>query len=69
MSHGDKRGIAALADEPFYPPSLRFPVWREWAGDPAGEARVAAEVAALPAGDPQIATVTGRQADAADRAA
>ena len=69
MSLGDRRGIAALADDPIYPPSLRFLVWREWAGDPGAEPRIAAEVAALPPGDPQIAVVTGRQAGAAERAA
>ena len=69
MTLGDRRGIAALADDPFYPPSLRFLVWRDWAGDPGTEPRIAAEIAALPPGDPQIAAVTGRQAGAAERAA
>ena len=69
MSLSDRRGIAALADDPIYPPSLRFLVWRDWAGDPGTEPRIAAEVAALPPGDPQIAVVTGRKPGAAERAA
>ena len=68
-SIGDGRGLAAVADEAFYPPTLRFLVWREWASDPHEAHRIAEEVAALPPGDPQIATVTGRQANAAERAA
>jgi hypothetical protein len=69
MSLGDKAGVSALADEPFYPPSLRFLVWRDWARDPAMAPRIAAEIAALPPGDPQIATQTGESASPADRAA
>ena len=68
MSLSERPGIAMLADDPIYPPSLRFLLWRDWAGTPGAEARVAAEVAALPQGDPQIAVATGRRPDAADRA-
>jgi hypothetical protein len=68
MSVGDKAGVGVLADEPFYPPSLRFLVWRDWARDPAMAPRIAAEIAALPPGDPQIATQTGNSASPADRA-
>ena len=69
MSLGDKAGVGELAGEPFYPPSLRFLVWRDWARDPAMAPRIAAEIAALPPGDPQIATQTGEPASPADRAA
>jgi hypothetical protein len=48
------RGFAAVADDPDYPPELRHLIWREWAADPAGRARIDAEIAALPPGDPQI---------------
>jgi len=69
MSLGDRAGVALFADEPWYPPSLRFLVWRDWARDPAMAPRIAAEIAALPPGDPQPATQTGEPAAAADRAA
>ena len=69
MSLRDAAGIAALADEPFYPPSLRFLVWRDWARDPAMAPRIAAEIAALPPGNPQIKTQTGEPALPADREA
>jgi hypothetical protein len=69
MSVGDRGGMAVLADEPFYPPSMRFLVWRDWARDPANQPRVAAEIAALPPGDLQIATQTGEPATPAARAA
>ncbi len=48
------RGFAALADDPAYPADLRHLIWREWAADPAGQARIEAEIAALMPGDPQI---------------
>lgn len=69
MGLGDGGGLAALADDPIFPPSLRFLIWRDWAGDPVNEPRIAEEVAALPPGDPQIMVVTGRQPSAAERAA
>ena len=69
MSLGDQATVGVLADEPFYPPSLRFLVWRDWARDPAMAPRIAPEIAALPPGDPQIATQTGEHAAPADRAA
>ena len=62
MSLGDQAGVGLLADEPWYPPSLRFLVWRDWSRDPAMAPRIAAEIAALPPGDPQIATQTGEPA-------
>lgn len=64
----EQRGFAALADEPFYPAGLRFLVWLEWADDPATAPRVAAEIAALHPGNPQIAVMTGEPASAAERA-
>ena len=69
MSLRESEELAGLAKEPFYPPSLRFLVWREWARDPASEPRIAAEMTALHPGDPQIATVTGEHPSAAERAA
>jgi hypothetical protein len=69
MSLRERQGLADLAEEPFYPPSLRFLVWRDWARDPATEPRIAAEIAALLPGDPQIATITGEHPGAAERAA
>jgi hypothetical protein len=69
MSLHKSRGFAAMADDPSFPKSMRFLIWREWLANPATEPLVAAEIAALPLGDPQIATVTGRQASASERAA
>lgn len=60
------RGFAALADDPRYPPELRFLIWREWADDPAGRARIDAEIAALPPGDPQIQRFDSRPVAPAD---
>jgi hypothetical protein len=57
-------GIAALADAPGYPPGLRFLAWRAWRTDPARAARIEAEIAALPPGDPQIAAHRGAPAAA-----
>jgi hypothetical protein len=68
MSLSDRRGVAVLADDPVYPPSLRFLIWREWAGDPVNELRIAREVAALPPGDPQIMVVTGERPGPVERA-
>lgn len=56
-------GFAAIADEPDYPPQMRYLVWREWAGDPAARPRIEAEIAALPPGDPQRARLDGRPVD------
>jgi hypothetical protein len=60
------RGFAAVADDPSYPPDLRYLVWREWAATPEGKARAAAEIAALPAGDPQVNRYRTRQVAPAD---
>jgi hypothetical protein len=64
-----RRGFAAVADDPRYPPDLRHLVWREWAEEPGGGARIEAEIAALMPGDPQIGRfaprpVTGEERDA-----
>ena len=54
MAARQVRGFAAIADDPGYPPDLRHLVWREWAAEPGGRARIEAEIAALMPGDPQI---------------
>lgn len=48
-----RRGFAAHADDPGYPPDLRYLIWQEWDADPAMRPRVAVELARLAAGDPQ----------------
>ena len=53
-------GFGAVAGDPRYPPEVRYLVWKEWAATPGGPARVAAEIAARPFGDPQVALFTGR---------
>ena len=60
------RGFAALADDPAYPAELRHLIWREWAADPAGQARADAEIAALMPGDPQIQRFEAGPVSAAD---
>ena len=58
-------GFAAVADDPLYPPTMRYLVWREWAASPAAApdaaTRIAREIAALSPGDPQIHLHTGRR--------
>ena len=61
------RGFAAIAAEPGYPPDLRHLVWREWAEEPGGRARIEAEIAALMPGDPQIGRFDGRPVRPGDR--
>jgi hypothetical protein len=61
------RGFAAIADDPNYPPDLRYMVWREWAEEPGGRARIETEIAALMPGDPQIGRFEHRPVTAAER--
>ena len=49
------RGFAGIADDPLYPPAMRYLVWREWALDPERAADRTAETEALAPGDPQRA--------------
>jgi hypothetical protein len=69
MAQRQRRGFALIADDPAYPQALRYLVWREWARDPATAPRVAAEIAALPPGDPQVTLHAGRDPTPGDRAA
>jgi hypothetical protein len=62
-----RRGFGDLAEAPGYPPALRYLAWAEWATEPGGAAHVAAEIAALPPGDPQVEIFTGEPADPAAR--
>ena len=52
-----------MADDPNYPPDMRYLIWREWADDPATRARAEAEIAALHPGDPQLAHFDSRPID------
>ena len=63
LSRQNYRGFAALADDPHYPPDMRYLIWREWADDPATRARAEAEIAALHPGDPQRAHFDSRPID------
>ena len=63
LSRGNYRGFAAMADDPNYPPDMRYLIWREWADDPATRARAEAEIAALHPGDPQLAHFDSRPID------
>jgi hypothetical protein len=65
LSRGNYRGFAALADDPDYPPDMRYLIWREWADDAATRARAEAEIAALHPGDPQLAHFDSRPLDPA----
>jgi hypothetical protein len=62
-----RHGFGALADAPGYSPGLRYLAWAEWAETPEGRVRVAAEIAALPPGDPQVEAFTGDAPDPAAR--
>lgn len=53
LSHREYRNFAAMADDPNYPPDMRYLIWHQWAQDPAGRARAEAEITALHPGDPQ----------------
>lgn len=48
------RGFAVLADDPAYPPDMRYLIWREWTADPSTRPKAEAEVAAAHPGDPQL---------------
>ena len=63
LSGRNYRGFAAMADDPNYPPDMRYLIWREWADDPATRARAEAEIAALHPGDPQLAHFDSRPID------
>ncbi len=65
LSRRDYRGFAALADDPSYPPDMRYLIWREWAADPVARARADAEIAALHPGDPQLSHFDSRPLDPA----
>lgn len=58
-------GFAAMADDPNYPPEMRYLIWREWNQGPATRARAEAEIAALHPGDPQLAHFDSRPFDPA----
>jgi len=65
LAAGEYRGFAAIADDPNYPPDMRFLIWREWSDDPATRDRAEAEIAALHPGDPQRAHFDSRTVDPA----
>lgn len=55
-----REGFAEAADDPHYPPAMRYLVWREWAAAPAGDEaalRRAREIAALSPAHPQRAMI------------
>ncbi len=59
--------IGALAASDGYPPELRNLAWRKWEGEAGGAARIAAEIAALAPGDPQITAYRAGEVVQADR--
>ena len=63
LSRGNYRGYAAVADDPNFPPDMRYLIWREWSDDPDTRGRAEAEVAALPPGDPQATHFDQRAID------
>lgn len=65
LSRVNYRGFAAMADDPNYPPDMRYLIWREWADEPATRARAEAELAAVHPGDPQLAHFDSRPVDPA----
>jgi hypothetical protein len=59
----ERTGFAGIADDPDYPPGMRYLVWREWRAAGADD-RIAEDAAALGPGDPQR-QVAGLDWDAA----
>jgi hypothetical protein len=55
LSRRQYHAFAAMADDPAFPPDMRYLIWREWAADPEVRARYEAEIAAVHPGDPQRA--------------
>jgi len=47
------RGFGQVADDPRYPPSLRFLIWQEWQRRGIMGPRIRSEISALHPGDPQ----------------
>jgi hypothetical protein len=63
LSRRGYHGFAASADDPNYPPDMRYLIWREWTEDPATRARAEAEIAATHPGDPQLMHFDSRPID------
>lgn len=63
LSRRGYHGFAARADDPNYPPDMRYLIWREWTEDPATRARAEAEIAAMHQGDPQLTHFDSRPID------
>lgn len=55
LAKRERRGFAALAEDPAFPPELGPFAWAEWAAAPAGAERAAEAFAALDHGDPHRA--------------
>jgi hypothetical protein len=63
----NRRGFAAIADDPLYPPDLRALIWSDWERDPGNRARIDAEIEALLPGDPQVSFHLARPTTIAQR--
>jgi hypothetical protein len=63
LSRRDYHGFAAKADDPNYPPDMRYLIWREWTEDPATRTRAEAEITAIHPGDPQLTHFDSRPID------
>lgn len=57
LAKRERGGFGRMAEDPDYPPALRFLAWVEWSATAEGAARAAAEAAAMHPGDPQRAQV------------
>lgn len=55
LAKRERRGFAAIAADPAFPPELQPFAWAEWTAGPAGAERAAAAFAALDPGDPHRA--------------
>ena len=63
LSRRQYHQFAQMADDPTFPPDMRYLIWREWSADPKLRARSEAEIAAGHPGDPQLARFDQRPID------
>jgi len=52
-------GFSAFADDPRFPPEMRYLIWRDWQKDPARAGRVDIALSERAAGDPQRTLIAG----------
>jgi hypothetical protein len=63
LSRRQFRSFAEMADDPGYPPEMRYLIWREWSANPEMKMRLEAEISGAHPGDPQLQRFDSRPID------